>query len=620
MPKNGSQADDTSTSDKEESYNKEKYAIYYDDSSDEEEEQSIVNYRLKDKAENFLKESSLKISDSRKKIAFILHELGGRILKSPQVNIKYYQIKKQLLSNNQVLDDETLKDVIYNALGEAINKISPDFHPEKSKEVVQTLEAMTLAFVENKRQFIKAVSSNKIFQNDLLTYWIYRIAFLLPDTKEVISQNILINKIIQCFQLIGEKSITNKDNKISLNASIKSKLSELKKSMNSFANKSIIEGLLNIKRGGILHVIVMKHFNIEDFQQLDSELNNLENITKNFFDAFQASMEEELLKISENIYRSNLEETYSFKLKDYSENPALALLIAVRLNNRSTIRIIKNRKYGSIFGEVAYSADRTFVFQCSSALSTLQLSSNQVRDGKVKNFGKYSAIYKMVENIKKASSKFNDKYLADLIIRTMHGEDISELLRNEVSLKRVYELQYFINSLTLLLFGFESSRNPASLIINFMMLDLIRVEEFSWKDVFDSLKMPMAIENAVSGARTLNSMFSQYTSNQYEYDKSSHTNGNQDTAESILQKEVDLCRKWFKHFYPKVKCYEKMDIYVFANKIYEKINKDWYKIDISFYNEIQENAIEAITDLVLTTEELFNIPKKKNYPILEIKK
>ncbi|MBA8667916.1 hypothetical protein H1Q59_08455 [Holosporaceae bacterium 'Namur'] len=593
------------------------YNSYYDDSSDEEDDKKIIEYRIEDKAEDINNcEKYEEVSETDIKIAFLIRELSMRILKSKNVNNIYYKLKQNLLFDNTFLDDSELASIITTALSNAANELyknhSGTVLTKNQRNILnKSVIEVTRKLLENKRIFVRDISQGTLATNPILTDQLYKITIQLPLNKSFITQKDIVNNIIQIYQQIGSRGVENENSKLTSSKRVLNQLTELKSKIVSPFKKIIVDKLLEDKPKKRVLVYAKEIF-IVIKEQVINEIGDISEINhQEFIEIFQSLITKALHALNLKINRQNLEASYTFKLPAYSDNFPSALLAAIKLNNRSTLRIIKNRiDQENIFGSESIFV-RIFEFKSSSVLTTLKLSTNLVRDGQVMNLSSYPNIGKAIELIKAGSNgKITDSTIAKLMIKTFHGHNILDDLSN-IPLNQAQQLQHFINNFVFLLFGFESSRNPACLIIHHMMLDLIEFEHTTWQDMLGLLNMPMSIPDAVSGARSLNTTFSEYTSSRYSYDKSSFSNSDEAKALDILKSELSICKNWFEIFHPKITFDETLDVFDFIDIISDHIKNNWYNFNITAFSREQEERLETLLELGIDKEELYSLEINK---------
>ena len=137
------------------------------------------------------------------------------------------------------------------------------------------------------------------------------------------------------------------------------------------------------------------------------------------------------------------------------------------------------------------------------------LNSTFGRRDMVAAIGNYAKIYETLDLIKTGgfikNEEVDDKKIAEWLKLILHGE-FPSIDAKQIDKIKIYQK---LQSLAYLLFGCEAARNPAMVIINQMLLDLIIEGDWSFADAFtsDDNCMPMAPEGAVAAARALEDEF-----------------------------------------------------------------------------------------------------------------
>lgn len=298
---------------------------------------------------------------------------------------------------------------------------------------------------------------------------------------------------------------------------------------------------------GILKAFLDDLFRLEKSDQLRSYSNQtLANCYS--FDVFWVYLQESLNNNYQRLplERKHLPNTYSFK----SDNPN-RFFASLRLARRSRVRKMRQCEADSIYQETSSVAYLNWQFTANhTVLERQQISPNLGCSDYVDNLGNYSAICELLKKISSsASDKVNDGLVAKLIRQTLQGKNLAEIIEQiDIDPKIQKRLLEVITNLTYLLFGTEVIRNPASLIIHQMILDLILIGETNFEEMFGYYNadqrvygdMPMAIEHAVSASRQLNNIYQQYMFFPYEY----HGADDKGRPEKIYDLEADIIKGW----------------------------------------------------------------------------
>lgn len=201
-----------------------------------------------------------------------------------------------------------------------------------------------------------------------------------------------------------------------------------------------------------------------------------------------------------------------------------------------------------------------------AALETQEITSNYARSDIVPNLDSYPKIWELL--IKRYELK--SKEIAEYVLNLLKGQKLREL-DDKISVKKA------IVNLTYLLFGLEVQRNPSSLVLHLMMLDLIanRFEGsdkkkctfgyfFSHKDkvnLYGGGYMPMSMgkyeneendnkktsSHAVQCARTLAGHYGIFAIKPWIYKGESAGENTKvvDEVHELLSRENYVVKKWF---------------------------------------------------------------------------
>ncbi len=182
------------------------------------------------------------------------------------------------------------------------------------------------------------------------------------------------------------------------------------------------------------------------------------------------------------------------------------------------------------------------------------------RGATVDELGSYKEISdKIAESIsalKKAYTglESNDAIFAKWIRSCLKGEKIQ--IGDVVLSEHQQQMEKMIANITYLLFGTEVIRNPNSIIIHQMMLDLIEGGKMSFKDVFSTSSgnnkwgaMPMSASGAIAAARRLNSEYSEKEFGyRYEYEGTDKAGSDKKkctiTLDQLKSQEFALLTEW----------------------------------------------------------------------------
>jgi hypothetical protein len=251
---------------------------------------------------------------------------------------------------------------------------------------------------------------------------------------------------------------------------------------------------------------------------------------------------------------------------DVSQNHADSVLwfSSMRMTNRFYKRKLKHRENKHFVGHPnAKDASKIRFGYCVTDYSFWRLPSNkmvlykeqittqQARTNLVEFTFSKDSTYKSIsvhiaKLIAEPGNNVTDKKIA---------ENIREILQGKPPTLKTAELNDFVSQLTYLLFFCEASRNPATFIVNQMMLDLIIEKNKTWADFFGDVGlMPMSIVNAVGCAGYLNHLFASHMPFAYQY--GDNEGSSTQDLQNLLSKTDELVRMWVQNFVsnlPKIK-------------------------------------------------------------------
>lgn len=302
--------------------------------------------------------------------------------------------------------------------------------------------------------------------------------------------------------------------------------------------------------------------------------------------------------------RTILPEQHSFR-----SNNATEFLANIRLSNRSQIRHIRQAQEeegNTIQGETV-SRGWQFAGVPHMALETQEITTNGARTDLVVNLGNYKAVSDEIRGVvhtanSELEKKFTGKSIARWVRQIINGEMGSRFTYtngDEIPLSPAHrkQLQKLCVNLASLILGTESARNPASLITQQMMLDLIISGDLSWetaladeakKQAYGGGAMPMSMGTYEGGikkegdspsklkaepvpcARKLQEEYGPYLVHPYRYPGESQSNSSK--TEELRKREFEIVKKWADKFAPKANTLAET-----ITKIREKRESSWYK-------------------------------------------
>lgn len=338
--------------------------------------------------------------------------------------------------------------------------------------------------------------------------------------------------------------------------------------------------------------------------------NNIEN------EDFLSHLFGNLQKSKNDFYRENgveriiLPEGHIFDLSG-EDNFLPKFLATLNICNRSARRHLRNNGDDELERLIEEEYHRAWKFPQSERLVTdnHKFTRTGKRNDETSELGSYSTVLKLINGIKKTLndykksgiSKVKNKDIALWIRRILQGDELDTLvtcdgknIEIEHYARLIKKIKFDLVKITYLLFGCEVVRNPASLIHQQMMLDLIIDDKISWKNAIDSgLKykdksdggeMPMSMKKAVESARMIHNKFLSFMPEEYMYDPAP-TEASVREAE-LLQREHNITEKWFKHFFNQPALGDKEKIEILVEQIVR-----WYGIHLLWYTGDQINQL-----------------------------
>lgn len=288
--------------------------------------------------------------------------------------------------------------------------------------------------------------------------------------------------------------------------------------------------------------------------------------------------------------RSTLPSQYTLAIRNSDD-----AIAGIRLFNRSQTRLLRQRKQDDI-GDAAESVSRSWHFEQShtTTVEKQQVTTSEGRNDLVFDLENYPAIAKKIKNI---LIKVNF-YLNNAKQKPISDAEIAQALRNilnsdpmplsYVEKKQEKEILLpdeikkplfrFLSNLAYLLFSTEVARNPASLIIHQMMLDLIIAGKRSFEYFFEETHMPMSTELATHYSHALHKKLKPYLPYPYTY-----VAAGSKTEATLSDKEGELIASWLSVFKESIFHQyshdnslkpETVDI---ITKTIEKTMANWYK-------------------------------------------
>lgn len=521
--------------------NKSKYEVRYDDSSSDEEGEELDNTGMRffqDSIEEATTHEDNGHNAEDLELSFLVHEFGLRVLKAPEVNSQYYGLMLKHLRQNKVLTDETIRACVESAIKVAFPKTYPkgklkDFLSD-NEAAIEELIAIALT---DKRAFIRAVQERHIRKvlPDAAKL------FKLPRIKKELDKDTVLG-LVQEIHIEIELPINSNPGEL---GKAKLKYAQLKKKLVNYKSDNPVKQVLANRLKGVGSSISLdafykgcQHIALPERNEADTFIDNLNQALSNA-----------VKKASRNkVYRQTLPDSYTFSYD--GEYTVAKFLAFTRILHRSNVRLMRNLEDNeSMLEDDKEVVGRAFSFPGtgSSAVDIHKIFKNTLtRSDLVETSSSYANIADVLAKIR-TKAKLEDVDLVGLVKAILQGKGETALKKLKINDVQRKDIAKFLNSLTYLLFSTEVARNPASLIIHFMILDLIEAGELSWDKALRGA-MPMALEDAVSAARWTHQNFK--TKVRYSYDKTKEGNNisaaTSETLRNFIALEASVFRDWLK--------------------------------------------------------------------------
>ncbi len=294
----------------------------------------------------------------------------------------------------------------------------------------------------------------------------------------------------------------------------------------------------------------------------------------NFEEGFFATFLSALDKSKKNFFREHgiegitLSNAHIFDLSN-EENFLLKFFATLNMCNRSARRHLRNREDTELEYIIEEEHFRSWIFPQSKKIVTdnHKFSVNGHRKDSTSELGGYSKVYDIISHIKLNINKskahrvvsITDQDIALWIRQILQGNKLDKLTNSNgeiIETKQYPKLIEIVKSdlvkITYLLFGSEVMRNPASLIHQQMLLDLIIYAGMSWQTAInfrqhdgkeDGGVMPMSMKGAVKSARMLHKIFYNSMPKSYMYGSTLSIESKREIE--LLQREYYITEEWF---------------------------------------------------------------------------
>lgn len=558
-----------------------------EEDTEQEFSQYQIAERWKQKLQLSTKNQKIKIEKdilaSNELLSFVAHVAGSKLLHHQEINKIYYPLRAVILREKSDAENAVsqLQRLVKEALLDAINaafaavkifldmtrqakylsrfdkdkeKILAEFSSEFEKIIEPTLAAIIHYLKSSKFRNDYDLDELQPFEMEvrdlLLKIFREQYGFIRTDCErnqtkeelfELAKEN--VNEIFNKLKIYNKEHLQGKEEAIKSLEKIKGKSSY----------KRLLEETISLlqmapARGYVLSMIQNEinkdipkqrfiHAYVEDLRGQNTALAaDLKLLLKKYFSFHSESLCDEFesafsIAAHQNLYaaikafnRPVLAPQHAFS----SQNP-YQFYANLRLANRSQKRQIVNLQNATIqscHNMRSWSLAKSSMQNIEAIEVQEILPTSLGRRDMVKNLGNYPKIYEEIQQIKNLlngdEDRVTDKTIAEWIREIFKGSAPEfnyaiPMIDKQIILQRMQSIAYLI-------FGCEATRNPAMLVVNQMLLDLIIANKWNFEEAFagslndeDPKLMPMAPENAVSIARGLESHYRKFMPKSYYY-------------------------------------------------------------------------------------------------------
>lgn len=582
----------------------------YDDSTDEETSKKILKQKNKVYKKKLLKKNTID-PEQKELVLLALHQEGLKILYSQAVNDVYY-------------GKEGLKHRFLTPSGD--KKVYDIF----KKDLTEVLKEVML----NIGKYIIDKDKEKIDEEDLGLL----IDSIFSQDKEFGGFGSRIDSFIEDLKnnngyhkLSSLKRESSSSSRVSGSSDDEKHIKDFSEELESFLKEFI--KFVEIKANA-------KKFTFTFVSSQNEKHKDLKDILKNASKAIK----EIAKKLSARTLLPRSFETGDIK------NSA-EFLSYVRLFNRSQNRQIKNLQDKS--SEPLYSTQiidhRLIKFaQQYEASESHNITYNEEakkfgRSDEVERMGAYTFIKDCIEDLKKNIRSIYKVALSDAIIAQwirscLDGKAINLNIK-DISHEHREEVLTLISGITYLIFGTETARNPASLVTQQMMLDMLinpnakiqdsqgNLRHYNFQDFFGHKEkkkkgqdaiviqglMPMSPPGATAAARILNEKYSKFAEGEFKFNykyPGPHKSGvkNPISADDLEDLEYNFVKMWLQSRLGTK--FKESTIYEQFQTEIEKAKSQWYSKDLSKIAE--EDLTEKMQKSGIKDKEK-TVSKSSNY-------
>lgn len=573
-----------------------KFDDNYDDSSDEEEVvKAVTSYNVEKRWKAFNRNNSLgKANSLETKLSFAAHASGLRLYYL-HTNKLYYEIKSRLLSPAPQTPTAQLTDLIRSAMDEAMQATLEnlrDFLQFPSPKITE------IEWTEIKKNISLNFNAFKL-TNEQIDLFIRRLKnrgdrSLMPETVKFVEQTAeeFVRAVLIAVPVAGESN-RRKNRKILLSFA-KEEITHLLAELNFDELKDTVgkqealillsdySGHFNVlakqlklileksPAKGCVNKVILNQLDqyekkilasyLEDlrknFSKKSKRYNSAMNALVEFYKATSDNIRDEMFTHFADVFAENIDQALDAFYRPVlpsthvirSSTP-LTFYASHRLAKRNSDREAKNLG-AAIFSN--HSESRSWCLaEGEVEIGTTEIKdiySSKGRRDMVVGIGNYEKIYEAILTIKTSghikNMTIDDKTIVGWLRMILRGH-FPEITAKQIDKIKVYET---LHALTFLLFGCEAARNPAMIVINQMILDLIEDDNgWSFENAFtgEQKRMPMAPEGAVAAARSLENDFRPFMPYRFFY-RGPLDNKKDFLKNNLLTLEARVVADWLK--------------------------------------------------------------------------
>eukprot|EP00981_Chlorochromonas_danica_P011867 scaffold4337_cov182-Ochromonas_danica.AAC.2 len=451
------------------------------------------------------------------KWSFVFQDLGIRLLTSDAVRELYFKNKKIMGTFKNLPRDEEVRDCLEKVVKKTLKK-----HKDNIPLILQheNYKKLLTAVLKDKREIFYLINPNSNLK-DLVDNLIKTISQAAGQQSSSAVDAMFDRRLTLEIKELKAISgfVTPASAKVSVSQKVKS---AVKGHFQTNSSPSLVVGALEMVYDSLkspsLSVSDFVYNAREQLKELQKEQEEEQEEEEEFSwrEGFIHHMGIEISKLQKNLVRPVLPYAINLSTRDFITNHqeyagAKALFCFIRLIHCSAKRFIKNVKSIEDFDGAFFSRGWQFDPDKALAVVETQTLSSQLSLSSLVGYShssNYSELYSKLEGFKQKAA------ILDIdIVNSIKSLLKTGKLPEDLGIGQAFE--QFLTIFTYHLFGTEVERHPAAAIHNIMALDLVKTKGFKW--AFEHL--PMALEEAVSVVRTIQTALHRKLNIPYHYDK-----------------------------------------------------------------------------------------------------